>query len=511
MPAPSFTIVPSFLIERSLCGWSFGGLLLVAGAAFATWASPRFGYDHEVIDMPALWLAAGLCVAGLVFATGVPALLRRTSSVSHDGTGTIQRTALLIVIAAGLAARLILIPSEPMLEDDFQRYLWEGGVVAAGLNPYAVSPKQARELPPETLLNLMAAASGDIIERVAHAGLRTIYPPVAQAAFALAHKLKPWDLVAWKCVVLVLDATVLALILALLAETGRPPLWAALYWWNPLVLKELFNSGHMEPVLMAPLLLALLLAIRQRPFASVAALGVAVGAKIWPVLLLPLLLRPLLKDRHRLALAIGLFGAMMALWAWPILQGGLDDKSGFVAYAANWRTNSAHFPTLERILGAVGAIFGAPASWAGSGARMLLALGGVGIALWQARTPATDPADLVRRVALIAAALVLLSPAQYPWYAIWFLPFLPFLPLRCFMVLTVTLPVYYVFFHFNARGAPDIFRTWVVWIIWIPAWMALAMDGIQSWRDSMLFAPGQRHEHPACDSSNEARRMRHLA
>ena len=101
-------------------------------------------------------------------------------------------------------------------------------------------------------------------------------------------------------------------------------------------------------------------------------------------------------------------------------------------------------------------LLGAPAAWAGSGARLVLALGAVGIALWQARTPATDPADLVRRTAWIAAALVLLSPAQYPWYAIWFLPFLPFLPLRCFLVLTVTLPVYYVFFHFNARGAPDV-------------------------------------------------------
>ena len=71
---------------------------------------------------------------------------------------------------------------------------------------------------------------------------------------------------------------------------------------------------------------------------------------------------------------------------------------------------------------------------------------------------------------------MLLSPAQYPWYAIWFLPFLPFLPLRCFLVLTVTLPVYYAFFHFNARGHPDIFRNGLVWVIWLPAWIALWMD-----------------------------------
>ena len=95
---------------------------------------------------------------------------------------------------AGLAARLILIPSEPMLEDDYQRYLWEGGVVAAGLNPYATSPRSANEAGPQTKLGALAHASGDVIDRVAHAGLKTIYPPVAQAAFALAHKLNPWSL-----------------------------------------------------------------------------------------------------------------------------------------------------------------------------------------------------------------------------------------------------------------------------------------------------------------------------
>ena len=104
--------------------------------------------------------------------------------------------------------------------------------------------------------------------------------------------------------------------------------------------------------------------------------------------------------------------------------------------------------------------------------------------------PAADAADLVRRAAIIAAALVLASPAQYPWYAIWFLPFLPFLPLRCFLVLTVTLPLYYAFFHFNARGAPETFRAIIVWMIWVPAWVALALD-------LRFGVAGVAEDHPA--------------
>ena len=186
-------------------------MLLVAAAAFATLASPRFGYDHSVIDMPALGLAAGLCISGLVFALGVPYLLRRSLTTDRPGAPAAPRATLLIIIAAGLAARLILIPSEPMLEDDYQRYLWDGGVTAAGLSPYALSPRQANAADPQTRIGVLAQASGDVIDRIAHAGLRTIYPPVTQAAFALAHKLNPWSLMAWKSVVLVLDSSLYGL------------------------------------------------------------------------------------------------------------------------------------------------------------------------------------------------------------------------------------------------------------------------------------------------------------
>ena len=457
--------------------WACGAAVLVGLAAFGAWVSPKFGYDHAVIDTPALTLAAGLCAAGFLFALAVPALVRRTQTSAPD----LQRAALMVMIAGGLAARLVLLPSEPMLEDDYQRYLWDGAVTASGLNPYAASPRQATRAPLGSHLRSLAADSGVIMERLGHPTLKTIYPPVAQAAFALAYALKPWSLVAWRLVLLACDLTVLGLLIALLGDVGRAPVWAALYWWNPLVIKEVFNSGHMEALVMALVLLAVLLGVRRRPVAAVTALAFAVGAKVWPILLLPLVARPLMQDWRRLAVALAVITGLTALWAWPIWSGGLDETSGFVAYATKWQTNSALFPALERLLAAMAGMLGQAPEWGGRVVRAGLAIGIGGLALWLARHPAEDAADLVRRAAIVSAALVFLSPAQYPWYAIWFLPFLPFLPLRAFLVLTATLPLYYAFFHFNARGHPEIFRGWIVWAIWIPAWMALAMDLRDGW------------------------------
>lgn len=469
--------------DRHLLGWLAGAAVLIVASAFAASQSHRFSYDYEVIEMPALALAAGLCSAGLVFALLVPLLIRRSVDGRPMPCDAGRRPALLIVIVAGFVARLVLLPSEPMLEDDYQRYLWDGGVTASGLNPFAASPRSAAAADPSTPLGRLAQGSGTIVERIGHAGLKTIYPPVAQAAFALAHGLSPWNLTSWKWVLLGCDAALLALLLVLLAEAGRPLLWCALYWWNPLVLKEVFNSAHMEPVVMVPVMAALLLVVRRRPVVATAMLGIAAGAKVWPLLLVPLAVRPLLTEPKRLLLALGLLAALMALWAWPVIAGGLDNTSGFVAYAEQWRTNSALLPALESAIRLLTSPFAGPEA-AGRLARALLAVTAVAVAVGMAIAPLDGPLSIIRRAGAVCAALVLLSPSQYPWYAIWFLPFLPFLTLRSFLALTALLPVYYVFFHFNARSQPDIFRVWVVWLIWLPAWAALWIDVSEKIREA---------------------------
>jgi hypothetical protein len=90
--------------------------------------------------------------------------------------------------------------------------------------------------------------------------------------------------------------------------------------------------------------------------------------------------------------------------------------------------------------------------------------------------PIETPDDLIGRASLMVGALVLLSPAQFPWYAIWFAPFLAFRPWSGFLLLTVTIPLYYTDFFFLSRDRPEIFENVVVWIIWVPVWAALAFE-----------------------------------
>jgi uncharacterized membrane protein len=132
MIASSTTAIARAAVDKSdatgvAVRWFLGGLLAIAFGVALTLFSPRFSYAYEVGAMPVLWLAAGLVLAGLVYCLCLPQLI--ADSLSCD-----PREVRLIVagmIAAGLVARLVLFASEPILEDDYQRYLWDGAVTAA--------------------------------------------------------------------------------------------------------------------------------------------------------------------------------------------------------------------------------------------------------------------------------------------------------------------------------------------------------------------------------------------
>lgn len=448
------------------------GVFLSLALAFIA-CRQQFDWARELAEIPARGLALGLVAAGLAFLAVLP-LVRATLPADAD----LQRRILGLVVAVGVLLRLLMWPVEPALEDDQQRYLWEGALVAHGLSPYAIAPNDAKSADRDIPLGQLAEHAGAVLDRVNHPHLKTIYPPVAQAAFVLAYAIEPFSLTAWRVVLLAAEAATLLLLLALLRDGGQAPIWVALYWWNPIPIKEIANSGHMEGVLTPLVLAAVLLGVRRRPVAAMGALGLAVGVKIWPLLLAPLLLRPWFDRPRVLVAALAMLGGLMMLWAVPVVLGGLDQRSGFVAYSRDWQAVSALLPALRSLVRGVLDPLGFAPATAGlvtrAGLAGVAALGALALA-WRATG---EPIDLLRRAALITLVLVLVSPAQFPWYMLWTIAFLPFAPRAGVMLMAVLLPLYYVSFYLSAIDAYAVFRDRVVWLIWLPIWTALAVEAV---------------------------------
>ncbi len=461
--------------------WLGAGVALLAAQLVLLALSRRFAYEASLVHLPIPWLVVLGVTAGVVF-LALPWAVRRARG---------GRLLLVWIVAVGVLMRVAMLPSTPVLEDDFNRYLWDGAVVSQGINPYAHAPIAATESedggPPAMVA--LAAESGRIAERINYPALRSIYPPVAQAAFALAYRLEPWSLEVWRAVLMAFDLATLGLLLALLRRLGRSPLWVVLYWWNPLVVKELFNSAHMDALVIPFVLGALWLATRGRNVWASGALALAAGVKLWPVLLLPIVLRPLLGHGAKLAAALAAFALPLGLMAVPVIVAGLDVTSGFVAYGGSWQANDALFMALAWLAGALLDLVGAGSDAADGLSRMLVGLAVVGLALALNRTVAEEPAELCRRSMIIVAALFLLGPTPFPWYYAWLVPLLVLVPVTSLLALTALLPLYYLRFYFDARGQAVIFDNGVVWLEYLPVLALLAREWLVARRSGQSRMP----------------------
>jgi hypothetical protein len=467
--------------------WLAAGLLPLGVALLLRLAGPHFGPEIQNIDRPLTAFAAAYCAASALYLLTLGLLLPRAQSA---GASPAPFSCLLIVAVAGLAARLALFGSIPVQENDFYRYLWDGAVTANGFNPWAFAPQAVLDGTADPALNALGSEAGEVLERVNYADVRSVYPPVTQLAFAGAYWLKPFSLDAWRAVLLVLELAMLGLILMLLRQCGRPALWCAVYWWNPIAIKEVMNAGHMEPVVMLPVLAALLLAIKSRSVTASLLAAIAAGAKVWPVLLLPAIWRQSLGRPVRLAAAGAVFVLASALIYWPVIAARLDGSSGFVAFGTEWQRISASFSAILWLVSQV------PQKLADTdlAARAVAASLVAGIAIYSNRTTARDGRELASRFMIAAAALLLLSPVQLPWYYLWLLPFLCIHPSPALLLISATLPVYYAFFALTARNIDEVWLEAVVWAMWLPVWAALAT---QWWL--------QRKQMPAPAAGMEAR------
>ena len=451
--------------------WGCGGVFLILASGALVACSGAFAKPNPATGMPILGFAASFLLVSVVFLAS-----RHFIPVRRGSPAPEARRELLFVFSAGLLARGLLLASEPILEVDFNRYIWDGGLTANGFSPYAVAPAKISALAYNDPRLELSKAAGSVFEGISYSEFKTVYPPVAQAAFAVAHLIGPWSLTAWRLVCLAGEIATFTLLVVLLRDVARNPLLVTLYWWNPLVLKELANSAHMEAILIPLVLSAFFLALRGRPLWATIALCAAAGAKIWPVLLLPLFLRALTDKPKTFTAALAITGIALAGLALPVWLGGLDRSSGFVGFATQWSTNSALFPVLrasaEGLLDLLPAKVMAPELLARGVAGVAVLIVALGLA-WR---PARDDRDLVRRGYLTVSALVLFSPAQFPWYILWVLPLAILTPGRGWFVAAATMPIYYASFYFLARGSYHGAEPWICGLIWLPVWLTLLWD-----------------------------------
>lgn len=191
-----------------------------------------------------------------------------------------------------LGAQLLSMWNEPNLSIDYYRFIWDGEITLAGVNPFDFKPKE--------LFNYEFVQSSPYLKEV-YNGLGelseshySVYPPLNQFYFILSSLFTDS---------LVINTIILKLLIVLteflgalfliktlnLLQINKAKIW--FLYLNPLWIIECTGNTHFEGVMISFLFIAFYYIIQKKETLGSVFFAISVQIKLVPLLLLPFFLR----------------------------------------------------------------------------------------------------------------------------------------------------------------------------------------------------------------------------
>jgi hypothetical protein len=321
----------------------------------------------------------------------------------------------ILLVAALLRIGPLLYP--PFLSTDIYRYVWDGRVLGAGINPYRYIPSD------DALAGLRDAAIYPNINRVGYA--RTIYPPLAELIFFAVTRISE-RLTAMKLAMVAFEAGTVFLLVLLLRRGGAPPERVLIYAWHPLAVWEISGSGHIDAALCFFLALALMARFRNMPAATGLALAAGALIKFFPALLAPSVYR---RWDWRLPAS---FAGLIVLLYLPYVSVGWRVLGFLPSYFVEERFASGSGFYFLDLFGYLFGLARPPVEiYIGVAAAVLFAAALV--LLWR---PVSGTFGFAASALLLSLLLLVFVTPHYPWYFLWLVPILCLVPYWPALILT---------------------------------------------------------------------------
>ncbi len=495
------------------------GILSLALYASMSWLSLQFNWGEGHADRPIVtYVAIYLSLFALyAFACGVV-----FSGLDHPGIFP-------AMVLLGLLFRAAVLPSQQIQEDDVYRYLWDGKVFAHGINPYEYAPSEIHDLPtlkikePEVfkkkynrrnreeleLLNRLKWENDTALvfsERINHPDIPTIYPPLAQYVFRIVHAVKADSIYAMRIAFLVFDLAAFSFIVLTLSALGVNKNYSLVYFWSPLIIKETFNSTHLDIIGISMLCASIYFLVRARHLPATFFLSLSFLGKLYPVILLPLYLKQFFRDNREngkslWAGAVGnvvLFLGVAVAGYLPFWNTGQKTFEGLRTFTVYFQSNDSIYALLVYLFGNIPGLNADTETFLAydlptllSKAVVALILAGTLAYLLARRAPdPTDRMPCVRDLFIIMTLVFLLSPVQNPWYLCWTVPFLCLFHSRSLILLTGLVGLYYLDFYFDYQEITR-YSLWIPWFEYLPFYILLTMELWRRRESSAMILKGK--------------------
>jgi alpha-1,6-mannosyltransferase len=200
-----------------------------------------------------------------------------------------QNTRPIVVLAAGMGLRALLLGDQPHLSEDVYRFLWDGHLWNHGVHPFAHTPRYVLEQ------LQVPGITAEWLARLNSPDYHTVYPPLGQLFFRIAAYVADGNLTTG--VFLLQFFIFLGECLTLVAlwrwlEAVRPE-WTtmglALYAFHPLAIIETVGNIHFEGMMVGCMLAALVCLHRGRDAWAGTWWAAGIAVKLLPLLFAPLL------------------------------------------------------------------------------------------------------------------------------------------------------------------------------------------------------------------------------
>lgn len=336
-----------------------------------------------------------------------------------------SRSILVVGLVFAALFRLSIIFFPPNLSDDIYRYIWDGRVQAAGINPYRYIPAE------EPLAHLRDEEIYAHINR--RETVHTIYPPIAQAAFLLVTRVSE-SVTCMKAAMVGFEAVAIWAIIQLLSSFGFARQRVLIYAWHPLAIWEFAGSGHADALAIAFIALALLARRKNAETLTGVLIACATCVKLFPVVLfpavymrrswkMPVAFVATIVIAYLPYLSVGPMRVLGSLPAYSSEQGLISGKQYFLLALARNVLNAnvpawAYFIFVAVVLGV--------------------------LSLWMMRDEQSDETRYLRNGLLMASLFLLFNAPHFSWYFTWVIPFLCLVPSIPFFYLSLANFVLYL-------------------------------------------------------------------
>jgi len=305
------------------------------------------------------------------------------------------------LIAVALVLRIVLISFHPIGSDDYYRYVWDGKVLANGINPYEFAPNDTA---------LTKLHSSIIPARVNYPDMKTIYPPLAQLFFYLSYKIGGESFIGIKLLLFLFDLMTMFGIFLIIKKMKMDYKNILIYVLSPLPLFQFFIDAHVDGFGLPLLIFAIFFYIDNKKTLSYIFIGLSICVKPLGLILIPIIFFNEKAFSERIK-AIIIPVAITALMYLPFIFTGSPFQA-LMQFTENWTFNGIIFDLLDSFIRD------------NQKTRLICAA----LLLISYLPVVLSRKDFTIKIYLSLFLLFIFSPIVHPWYLSWLVILLPFIP-----------------------------------------------------------------------------------